>query len=443
MYSSFSIRGRPSWSFPKRIQSLHSAVYGQAGNTFSSRPILHPPSKPPNHASSIRFASTAPIQASDLASASVAEPVATAFDTPFGNASDIIASVNQPQIEPHIGFLKELGLDFGWGPTAFMEWSLEHVHVFLATPWWATLGITALAIRVVLFRTFVGAADNSARLAVIQPHLQDIQARIQKARQAQDTNAVMQASQEIRNVYAAAGVKIWRSFLPFIQVPLGYGMFRLTRSMAYLPVPGLEDGGALWFRDLTVSDPLFLLPVTTGVLTFYLFKLGGEAGAAANIPPLMFKGLQWVLPILSVAFMSFWPAAMQLGFTWTAILSLTQSLAFKQPWFRNFLGIHPLPPPASARPHTQTKGMVIPTTARTQAQDSDTPTRGLVGSATSKFKNFVEKNQKTPAGGRSKRQIAEAQRYEQKRRKEIQSQKTQAEQDRLWRRREKRTTRED
>ena len=77
----------------------------------------------------------------------------------------------------------------------------------------------------------------------------------------------------MRNLYASAGIKLWKNLLPAIQVPLAYGMFRLTRNMASLPVPGFEDGGVLWFRDLTVSDPFFLLPMITGISTFYMFKV--------------------------------------------------------------------------------------------------------------------------------------------------------------------------
>ena len=153
--------------------------------------------------------------------------------------------------------------------------------------------------------------------------------------------------------------------------------------------------------------------------------------------------MQWGLPILSTVVMSFWPAAMQLGFAWTSILAYLQSYAFKTAWFRELLGIHPLPPPESARPGNQTKGMVIPTTARTYSQESDDPAQGIVSSATSKFRSFVDQNQTTRSSGRSKGQIAEARRYEEKRKKEIQREKAQAEQERQWRRRERREPSDD
>ncbi|KAL8828180.1 MAG: hypothetical protein Q9170_006710, partial [Blastenia crenularia] len=365
---------------------------------------------------------------------SVAQPTTVVFDDTFGNAADIIASATKPQIEPQLGFLKELGLDFGWGPTALLEWTLEHIHVFLGTPWWASLALTAVALRLVMFKAFMSSSDNAARIATIQPVLKDVQAEIERAKQSQDTNAMMRGRQELRNMYLAAGIKMWRSFFTFIQIPLGYGIFRLTRNMADLPVPGLEDGGALWFSDLTLSDPTFLLPIATGVATHLIFRFGGELGANNTLSPLMFKTFMWGLPVMSIGFTAFWPAAMQIVFATTASLSFLQSLAFRQAWFRNLLGMHPMPSPGSPSSRVQAKGMVVPTTARPRPQEPEAPKQGLIGNVTSRMKKFVEQNQKAPLGGRTKGELSAAQRYEEKRRREIQREKYEADQERQRRR---------
>ena len=133
-----------------------------------------------------------------------------------------------------------------------------------------------LALRVSLFKFFVGAADTGGRLAIVKPYITDIQARTKAAKLTQDVPALMQASQELRRVYKDANIKSWKLLGPFIQIPFGFGVFRLIRNMVQLPVPGLEVGGLLWFYDLTVADPTYLLPLGTGVATFILFKVGGR-----------------------------------------------------------------------------------------------------------------------------------------------------------------------
>lgn len=140
--------------------------------------------------------------------------------------------------------------------------------------------------------------------------------------------------------------------------------------------------------------------------------------------------MRWGLPILSGFFTAFWPAATQLVIAFTSILAYLQGLAFRQPWFRRFVGIYPLPPPTGGGPLNRTKAMVIDTTARTQSQTPEGPVQGFVSSAKSRMRSYVEKNQGSPPFGRSRGQVAEAQRYEEKRRKEIERERFEAEQER-------------
>ncbi|KAL8914560.1 MAG: hypothetical protein Q9172_007061, partial [Xanthocarpia lactea] len=373
-------------------------------------------------------------------STSVAEPILEPSTAPInGTLPDVEQLlVETPVLEPHIGFLKELGLDFGWGPTALVEYVLEHIHVYAGTPWWASIVLSLLAIRIAIFKTYVGGADTSARLMAIKPHIDEIRERVNQARVQQDMPEMMRRSQEMRDIYAATGIKIWKSFLPFVAVPLGYGMFRLTRNLAELPVPGLENGGFLWFTDLTLCDPSYLLPIGTGYFTFLVFKLGGEAGAGGPMNPTMKRLLKWVFPICSTVFTAWWPAVMQLSFFTTSIMALLQSYLFKQPWFRKFWRIQPLSPQnspgAPTGPEPGYRGMVIPTTAREVPQESETSQGGVFGSVGSKFKanlanlqergqKYVDKTQAKPTSRRSAAETKEAKRYDEKRRKEIEQSK--------------------
>lgn len=93
------------------------------------------------------------------------------------------------------------------------------------------------------------------------------------AKESRDQTTMIAAQKEVWDTYRAAGVKLWKMAVPMIQIPLGYGTFRLMRGMAALPVPGLEDGGFLWIKDLTLADPLFLLPILTSGAFYYTFKV--------------------------------------------------------------------------------------------------------------------------------------------------------------------------
>jgi len=195
-------------------------------------------------------------------------------DEPFLSTSlDNITSTIPPPVYEHLGFLKELGLDYGWGFTASVEWLLEHVHVYAGTPWWASLGLTMLLIRACLLKTYIGAADSSARGQFIAPLTEPLMARMKEAQAHRDMAGSQKALRELKDLRARAGVKTWKIFLPFIQVPIGFGTFRLVRGMSTLPVPGLDTGGLLWMKDLTLSDPYFILPMLTAASYYVAFKV--------------------------------------------------------------------------------------------------------------------------------------------------------------------------
>lgn len=185
---------------------------------------------------------------------------------------DVTSSISPPVYE-HLGFLKEMGLDYGWGPTAFVQTLLEHVHVYLGTPWWASITISMLIIRAALLKFYLDAADSSARTQLIS-HLQTpIQERIRAARIERDYQELTRVTQELKALRASAGISTWKSFMPLIQIPLGFGTFRLIRAMSYLPVPGFDTGGILWVKDLTLSDPYFILPIVTAAAYHFTFKV--------------------------------------------------------------------------------------------------------------------------------------------------------------------------
>ena len=117
------------------------------------------------------------------------------------------------------------------------------------------------------------AMDMSGRMAVLEPYLKPIKDRISAAQAAKDQAATMAAVTDLKATYKAGGVKLYQTFMPLIQVPLGFGTFRLLRAMGDLPVPGLENGGLLWIKDLTLSDPYFILPIATGWAFYYTFKV--------------------------------------------------------------------------------------------------------------------------------------------------------------------------
>lgn len=84
---------------------------------------------------------------------------------------------------------------------------------------------------------------------------------------------VMELRMQMKLLEENGGLKKWKLFLPMLQVPFAFGMFKLTRGMAALPVPGLDSTGMFWFTDLTMPDPFYILPCVSAVMMVLSIKV--------------------------------------------------------------------------------------------------------------------------------------------------------------------------
>ena len=215
-------------------------------------------------ATSIRFASTQPPAASPSA-IPTPDPATVVPDAGLSTPLDLSGSdlLNMPE---QIGYLKTLGLDYGWGPTSMIQWALEHIYIYTGLPWWASLATLAVAIRIAIFKPSLDAAAESQKMQDLRknPRFEALQKEQQDMLfgvKTKDQYELLRLRNETKKMTQAAGVKTWKMMIPFINAPLGFGAFRLLKGMAELPVPSLENGGIFWFTDLTVADPYYILPL--------------------------------------------------------------------------------------------------------------------------------------------------------------------------------------
>ncbi|KAJ1329909.1 YidC/Oxa1 family membrane protein insertase [Microdochium nivale] len=286
-------------------------------------------------------------QVESVADATPAEP--TLVDP--ATVSDPLAFWELPE---HIGFLKELGLDYGRGPTACCEWLLEHIYLYTGLPWWAAIGTTALLFRVVMFWPTVVSTRHSALLQKAHKSPEYVQAyqEMQAAmHQSKDNTAMMQARQAMKEVTRQSGAQFRWIAVPFLTIPFSYGMFRLMRGMAAIPVPSLETGGFLWFTDLTVADPYYILPLANAALGVVMFKTTQKNNV--NQTPMaasMGQMMTYVLPPLVFLTTSWLPAAVQWFFLVFTATTTAQSTLTLNPAFRRMANLTPLAPRLPTQP---------------------------------------------------------------------------------------------
>jgi YidC/Oxa1 family membrane protein insertase len=230
----------------------------------------------------IRFKSSMPEPVSPPVPETTTET--TTSPSEFVESATDLSDFDLSTIPERIGYLKgDLGLDYGWGTSALMQWVIEHLHIWGGLPWWAAIIGTGLVIRAALLPASLGASDQAAKMHNLKPVITPL--RDAMMRELQQGNQVVgqQKRTEMKEIHKAHGVQTYKTFLPMIQIPLGFGIFRVTRGMTSLPLPGFLDESFFWIKDLTVCDPMYILPVITSAAMYWTFKV---------CPLLMFASLR-------------------------------------------------------------------------------------------------------------------------------------------------------
>lgn len=98
--------------------------------------------------------------------------------------------------------------------------------------------------------------------------------RLADAKKAKDVQAQQVVAGSLTNLMKENDVSPFRPLLmPLIQMPFFLAFFWGLRSLAQLPLPQLKEGGFGWVMDLTLSDPYYVLPVTSMLLTNLVLRV--------------------------------------------------------------------------------------------------------------------------------------------------------------------------
>jgi YidC/Oxa1 family membrane protein insertase len=242
-----------------------------------------------------------------------------------------------------IGYLKAIGLDYGYGPTASIEWVLEHIHIMGGLPWWGAIAATAVLIRAVTFPLYLKSADQAARQAALVSVTKPLTDQLKAAQSAGDQTGVMQAWTKINAVRKRAGLSYMQQFTPMlVQAVLGFCSFKLMRAMSALPVPGMQTGGFGWVTDLTVSDGYLLLPALMAGTMHVMFRYGGETGNSDMVAPGMRSFMLWGMPGLVFIMTGWQTAAVCIWFVASGGWAMGQAMLMQKPAVRKFFGVTPM-----------------------------------------------------------------------------------------------------
>ncbi|MBN3290553.1 OXA1L protein, partial [Polypterus senegalus] len=163
--------------------------------------------------------------------------------------------------------LVELGLG-GYTPVGLIQNLLEFLHVGVGLPWWGAIVFGTVTARCLIFPLIVKGQREAIKLNNHLPEMTKISNRMNEAKRSGNKFEFSKAYSDMMLYQKKHDVNPLRGFLvPLVQAPVFISFFVALRKMAYLPVPSMQTGGTLWFTDLTMADPYYILPLAvTGTM---------------------------------------------------------------------------------------------------------------------------------------------------------------------------------
>ncbi|KAH7165678.1 60Kd inner membrane protein-domain-containing protein [Dactylonectria macrodidyma] len=268
-------------------------------------------------------AADAPVVPTDLDLASIAD---------LGSASIL----NMPE---GLGFLSAIGLDYGWGPTSVMQWTLEHVHVWTGLGWGGSIIATALLLRAIMVYPQIRSLRFNAAMTVMKKDPRSVEAMelVKRGYQTEDREMMQKGQFLNKMVREQHGAHMTGMLWAFVQIPFSFGLFRIISGMSSIPVPSLEHSGYLWFSDLAASDPYFILPAVGTSLLFGAMMVNSKYAPASQ--KAMMKKMMWVFGTVGFIGTTFLSAGVNLMMVSTGFATLVQAVILNNSVVRRLVGL--------------------------------------------------------------------------------------------------------
>jgi YidC/Oxa1 family membrane protein insertase len=189
----------------------------------------------------------------------------------------------------------ELSIDMGWFwfISQPMVWFLDLINGFIDN-WALSIIVFTFILKLVLFPVTAKGFVSMGNMRKVGPKMKELQDRYSDDRQ--------KLSQEMMKLYKTEKVNPLGGCLPILaQMPFFIGFFFALREMVEL-----RHASIFWMSDLSVPDPLFILPVLFGLIMFSTQKL---SPAPPSQDPMQQQVIKYMPVVFSIFFFVF-PAAL-------------------------------------------------------------------------------------------------------------------------------------
>ena len=240
--------------------------------------------------------------------------------------------------------------------------TINYVQHTADVPYGTAIVLTTVALRMGLFPLMVQAQRAASRMAYVQPELTLLKERYERI-SAPSRADQMQFSTSMKALFTKYKVNPFQTMVaPLVQIPLFIGMFfGLKKVSTYFPEE-LKVGGFLWFVDLSVPDPHYILPLVSSATFLLLVELGKDQMLRAGGSSVMMLNMFRFMCLMSLPFVVNFEASMLLYWVVNNLLTCVQTATLKAPAVRKQFGILDPPKPTAGMDPVSKDGLVASVT---------------------------------------------------------------------------------
>jgi len=236
------------------------------------------------------------------------------------------------------------------------------LHDLSGTPWWATIAISTVFVRLSLFPLVRLQILSARKFGAAMPEINFLYQLLVKRQRGmggaktrerfhvlsvfvKGVNACLELNDVSKVELVAYPLVNMASFVTFVLSVRDM----IVRSEDY----EFEAGGLLWFRDLGAQDATFVLPLVALGLSYYALELAFRGGALGSGRPqptaTLLQDAGQSLLLLSAPFVAVLPAGVFCYWIPSSLFAIAQTNATRNPLSMKLLSIPPAPPAPQPR----------------------------------------------------------------------------------------------
>ncbi len=191
-----------------------------------------------------------------------------------------------------------------------MGFTLQTFHDWGA-PWWLSIMMLTVVVRTFLFPLTIRQVKSMRKMQDLKPAMDELR------KEHKDDPQMLQ--QEMMKLYRERGANPLGGCLPiFVQLPIFLVLYYTIREFDKLE--SFRTGGLLWFQDLTVYDPLYILPVL-----YIATMMVAQEIAMKNTAPEQKRIMRFLPLVFGIVLIRF-PAGLFVYWVTSNVISIVQNL---------------------------------------------------------------------------------------------------------------------